>query len=163
MRLNVITDQRPRLVRPLIERAKQLAPESAEPYKYSAMYNVNSVFQYRTALEETERYIELRPTDPFGYDMKGFMLYRLGKYTDSIDALERAVELEPDDGYAYALMARDYVMLARKATLLTRRHYREKALEMRQKALDVRVPDVRRLAWLERWLRRMLPKESDEG
>jgi tetratricopeptide (TPR) repeat protein len=162
MRLNVITDQRPQLVRPLIRRAKQLAPASAEPYKYSAMYNVNSVFQYRTALDEMDRYIERRPVDPFGYDMKGFMLYRLGKYKDSIDALERAVELDPDDGYAYILMARDYAMLARKATLLTRGHYRDRALAMQQKAIEVKSPDLRRLAWLQRWLRRMLPKTTDD-
>jgi tetratricopeptide (TPR) repeat protein len=163
MRLNVITDQRPQLVRPLIDRARRLAPERAEPFKYSAMYNVNSVFQYRTALEDTEHYIERRPDDPFGYDMKGFMLYRLGEYRDSIDALEQAVELDPDDGYAYVLMARDYTMLARKATVLTRGHYREKALEMRQKAVGVSTRGARRLVWLDRWLRRMLPQESEDS
>jgi tetratricopeptide (TPR) repeat protein len=163
MRLNVITDQRPRLVRPLIDRAKELAPGSAEPFKYAAMYNVNSVFQYRTALEETEHYIERRPNDPLGHDMKGFMLYRLGKYKDSIDALDRAVELDPDDGYAYALMARAYTMLARKAAVLARRHYRNRAQEMRKKAQGVPIPDVQRLAWLDRWLQRMLPKESADG
>jgi tetratricopeptide (TPR) repeat protein len=163
MRLNVITDQRPQLVRPLIHRAKQLAPERAEPFKYSAIYNVNSMFQYRTALDETDRYIERRPDDPFGYDMRGFTLYRLGKYRDSIDALERAVRLEPEDGYAYLLMARDYAMLARNATMLTRRHYRDKALAMRKKAIRVKSPDVLRLAWLDRWLRRMLPKSADDA
>jgi tetratricopeptide (TPR) repeat protein len=156
MRLNVITDQRPNLVRPLIRRAKQLAPERAEPFKYSAVYNVNSVFQYRTALEEVERYIHLRPSDPFGHDMKGFMFYRLGKYKDSIDALERAVELDPEDDYAYALMARDYAMLARKATGLNRERYSDKALAMRQKAERVPVPDGQRLAWLDGWLRQRL-------
>mgnify|MGYP001555299695 FL=1 len=60
-------------------------------------------------------------------------------------------------------MARDYTMLARKATLLTRGHYRKKALEMRQKAMGVSLPDVRRLVWLERWLGRMLPKESEDS
>jgi tetratricopeptide (TPR) repeat protein len=156
MRLNVITDQRPNLVRPLIQRAKTLAPESAEPFKYSAIYNVNSVFQYRTALEELQRYIDLRPDDPFGHDMKGFMLYRLGRHQDSIEALERAVELDPDDDYAYALMARDYAMLARKATGLNQQRYSAKALAMRQKAAGVPVPEGQRLAWLDAWLQRRL-------
>ena len=34
MRLNVITDQRPQLVRPLIDRARRLAPERAEPFNF---------------------------------------------------------------------------------------------------------------------------------
>lgn len=156
MRLNVITDQRPNLVRPLIRRAKQLAPKSAEPFKYSAMYNVNSVFQYRTALEEIERYIDLRSDDPFGHDMKGFIFHWLSKYKNSIDALERAVELDPKDGYAYALMARNYAMLARKAIGLNKERYNDKALAMQQKAESVPVPDRQRLVWLDRWLQRWL-------
>lgn len=95
--------------------------------------------------------------------MKGFMLYRLGKYRDSIDALEQAVELNPDDGYADVLMARDYTMLARKAAVLSRGHYWERALEMRQKAVGVSIRNARRLVWLDRCLRRMLPQESEDS
>jgi tetratricopeptide (TPR) repeat protein len=152
MRLNVNTNQRPNVVRPLIERARKLAPDSAAPFKYSALYNVTAFFQYRTALDDIEHYLALRPGDPFGHDMKGFLNYRLGKYTDSIDALERAVELNPGDGYAYALMARDYALLARKAAGQSKQHYRDKALAMQVAAQHVPAPDARRLAWLERWM-----------
>jgi tetratricopeptide (TPR) repeat protein len=152
MRLYVVTGQRPNLARPLIERAKALAPGSAEPWKYSAVFNVNSFFQYRAALADIERYITLRPDDPFGHNVKGFLYYRLGKYRDSIEALERASELDPDNGYAYMLMARDYALLARKANALTRDRYRERALEMRRQAASVPAPDRQRLAWLDGWL-----------
>ncbi|MCG6985226.1 MAG: TPM domain-containing protein [Thiocapsa sp.] len=152
LRLNVITDQAPALVRPLIERAKALAAGRAATWKYAAIYNVNSVFQYRTALAEIGRFIDLRPDDPFGHDMRGFLHYRLGEYRDSIDALERAVELDPDDGYAFALMAHDYTMLARKARGLDRDSYRKRALEMQRRAAGVSEPDMQRLAWLEVWL-----------
>jgi tetratricopeptide (TPR) repeat protein len=156
LRLNVNTNQRPNTVRPLIERARNLAPGSAEPFKYSALYNITAFFQYRTALNDIERYIALRPDDPFGHDIRGFLFYRLGEYANSIKALERAVELNPDDGYAYTLMARDYALLARKAAGPVRKHYKEKALAMQDKAEQVPAPDPRRLAWLARWLKKRI-------
>jgi len=156
LRLSANTNRRPDVLHPLIKRAKQLAAESAAPYKYSALYNVTAFFQYRTALEDAERYIELRPDDPFGHDMKGFLLYRLGKYDDSIDALERAIELDSNDGYAYMIMARDYAMLARKASGLAKTRYAEKARENQQNARKVEAPDPQRLMWLDRWLKRRL-------
>ncbi len=154
LRLNVITGRRPNRVHPLIERAKQLAPNNAEPWKYSAIYNVNTFFQYRKALADIERYIALRAEDPFGYNVKGFLLYRLSKYRESIESLERAIELDPENGYAYMLMARDYTLLARKANALTKKRYRDRALAFRAKAARVAVPDGQRLAWLDGWLRR---------
>jgi len=155
-RLNVITGRRPNHVRPLLERAKKLAAERAEPYKYSAIFNVNSVFQYETALRDIEHYIERRPEDAFGYNFKGFLLYRLARYADSIDALEEAVARDPANGYAYALMARDYVLLHRKASGLAKDHYREKALAMQQKAASVPAPDPQRLHWLRTWMQRRM-------
>jgi tetratricopeptide (TPR) repeat protein len=156
LRLSANTNRRPNVVRPLIERSKELAPGSAEPYKYSALYNVTAFFQYRTALTDIERYIRLRPDDPFGHDMEGFLLYRLGKYTDSIDALQRAVEPDPEDGYAYTIMARDYTMLARKAMGLNKERFKDKALAMQRKAKSVALPDGQRLAWLDWWMKRRL-------
>ena len=156
MRLHVITDQRPNLVHPLIDKARQLAPQSPMPFKYAAIYKVNSSFQYRSALKEVRRYIALRPDDPFGYDMKGFILFRLGRYQDAIDALQEAVERDPEDGYAYALMARNYAMLARKAHWPKKDRYRDKARAMQQEAAGVALPDSVRLARLDHWLNKML-------
>jgi len=156
MRLAVNTNQRPNVVQPLLERARRLAPDNAEPFRYSALYNVTAFFQYRTALNDIEHYLGLRPDDPFGHDMQGFLYYRLGKYRDSIDALEHAVALDPDDGYAYALLARDYALLARKASGPRRQHYRDSALAMQEKATRVPVPDRQRLAWLEQWMKQRI-------
>jgi tetratricopeptide (TPR) repeat protein len=156
LRLKVITGQRPAQIRPLLERVGKLAPERPELYKYSAIFNVNSFFQYETALLDIERYIELRPSDTFGHEVKGFLLYRLGRYRDSIEALEEAVSLDDDSGYAYALMARDYVMLHRKADDLAKLRYRKKALNMLRKAESVTVPDPKRLVWLRSWMKRRL-------
>ncbi|MGD8955872.1 MAG: TPM domain-containing protein [Chromatiaceae bacterium] len=156
LRLSVNTNQRPAVVRPLIEQAKRLAPDRAEPWKYSALYNVTAFFQYRTALGDIERFIALRPDDPFGHDVKGFLLYRLGEYQDSIASLERAAELNPDDGYAYALMARDYALLARATSGLSRERYEMQARAMRRKAEAVPAADGQRLAWLDSWLSKWL-------
>jgi len=156
LRLSANTNRQPNMVHPLIERTKQLTPGSPEPYKYSALYNVTAFFQYRTALTDIERYIALRPGDPFGYDMKGFLLYRLGNYEDSLDALQRAVELDPEDGYAHTIMARDYTMLARKATGSNRERFKDDAVAMKRKAESVALPDKQRLAWLDWWMKRRL-------
>jgi tetratricopeptide (TPR) repeat protein len=155
-RLNVITGRRPNHVQPLLERAKRLAPERPEPWRYAAIFNVNSFFQYETALSDIERYIERRPGDAFGYRFKGFLFYRLGRYSDSVDALERAIELDADDGYTYALMARDYALLYRKASGLRKDRYRSKALAMQQRAAGVPAPDPQRLQRLQAWMQRRL-------
>jgi uncharacterized membrane protein YgcG len=155
-RLNVITGRRPNHVRRLLERAKKLAPDRAEPYKYSAIFNVNSFFQYATAVKDIEHYIERQPDDTFGYNVKGFLLYRLGRYADSINALEEAVARDPANGYTYALMARDYALLYQRANGLMKDRYRKKALAMQLKAASVPAPDPQRLRWLQTWMQRRL-------
>jgi tetratricopeptide (TPR) repeat protein len=156
VRLNVITGRRPNHVNPLIKQAKRLGPASAEPYKYSAIYNVNTFFQYETALEEIETYIERRPDDVFGYNFLGFLHYRLGEYRKSIDALEKAVAILEDNAYAYALMARDYALLYSAASRIDprRKHYKQTALDMLSRAEAVATPETQRIKWLKSWLRR---------
>ena len=156
MRLNVITGQRPNLVRPLIERARRLAPDAPEPFKYAAIYNANSFFQYRTALEDIAGYLELRPQDAFGHRMRGFLKYRLGRYAEAIEALEEAADLERDDGYAYSLMARSYALLARKAEGGEKVRLTSLARTMQRRAAQASGPDAQRVAWLKRWLERRI-------
>ena len=156
LRLNVITGQRPNLIMPLIEKAKQLAPRTPETFKYASIYHVNAFFQYETALKEIERYQDLLPNDPFAYRMKGFLLYRLGRYTESIEVLDVAIELDSGDDYTYGLMARDYALLARQTTGSEKRSHQTKARDMRDKAANVSPPGSQRLAWLDRWLQARL-------
>jgi hypothetical protein len=155
-RINVITGRRPNHVQPLLKRAKRLNPGHPEPHRYSAIYNVNTFFQYKTALEDIEAYIEQRPDDAFGYNMKGFLHYRLGDYQQSIDVLNKAVEVNPDNVYAYALMARDYALLYQQANKLDPRRsgYKTAALAMLRNAKAAPTHDARRMAWLTSWLKR---------
>lgn len=154
-RLNVITGRRPNHVTPLLKQAKLLNPDSALPYKYAAIYNVNTFFQYRTALAEIEAYLERRPGDTFGYNFLGFLHYRLGDYRKSIDALEKAVAINTNNAYAYGLMARDYALLHIRASNIDPRRagYRRQALAMLRKAETAATPDPQRIAWLKSWLR----------
>ena len=155
-RLNVISGQRANHVTPLIKRAKQLDPASALPYKYSAIYNVNSFFQYETALQDIETYLEKQTGDAFGYNVKGFLHYRLGNYRKSIDALEQALVFSADNVYTYALMSRDYALLYSKANKLDPRRagYRKQALAMLHKAETATPQDAARVERLQRWLQR---------
>ncbi len=155
-RLNVIIGRRPNHVQPLLKRAKQLNPVHPEPDRYSAIYNVNTFLQYKTALRDIEAYIEKRPDDVFGYNVKGFLHYRLGDYQDSIDVLNRAIQVNPDNAYAYALMARDYALLYKDAKKLDARRagYKTAALAMLRNAKATPTPDARRVAWLTSWLKR---------
>lgn len=155
-RLNVITGRRPNHVHPLLEQAKKLNPESVEPHKYSAIYNVNTFFQYKTALKEMKIYSDKRPDDVLGHNFLGFLYYWLGDFKQSIAALSRAIELSPDNAYAYALMARNYALLYDRAKKIDPRRggYKQSALDMLHKAETVATPDVMRIAWLRPWLKR---------
>jgi tetratricopeptide (TPR) repeat protein len=155
-RLNIISGRRPNHVAPLIKRAKKLDPESALPYKYAAIFNVNSFFQYETALQDIETYIEKQPEDAFGYNVKGFLHYRLGNYRKSIDALEQALGFSADNVYSYALMSRDYALLYSKANKLDPRRagYRKQALAMLHQAETAMPQDTARVDRLKHWLQR---------
>ncbi len=156
LRLNVVTGRRPNTVQPLVQRAKTLNPDSADPYKYAAIYNVNTFLQYNTSLKDIDTYIDKRPSDVFGYNVKGFLLYRLGDYRGSIDVLERAAAIDPDNVYAYALMARNYALLHQKSTKLDRRRpeYKRGVREMLLRAQAAPTPDASRVARLRHWLAR---------
>ena len=155
-RLNVITGRRANHIHPLLEKAKTLNQNAAEPYKYSAIYNVNSFFQYETALQDIEIYVDKRPDDAFGHSFIGFLHYRLGNYDESIIASSKAVEFNPDNAYAYSLMARDYALLYQNAGALDPRKsgYKNLALDMYRKAETVATPDYNRISWLRAWLKR---------
>jgi hypothetical protein len=112
LRLRVITAQRPRGIRELVSLARSLAPERPESWKYSAIHHVSAFLQYRTALDDIERYVELAPHDAFGWAMKAFLHERLGEGRASLEALERAVQATPAEPAIDAAMARIRARLA---------------------------------------------------
>jgi tetratricopeptide (TPR) repeat protein len=157
-RLNVITARRPTHVKPLLERLKKLAPNQADVYKYAAIYDVQSFFQYETALTEMRAYVKLRPEDAFGHNFIGFLHHQLGDNEASIESLERAVEISPDNVYAYSLLARDHALLASSARSdSSRRRHREQAFAMLRRAEASPTPSPARVERLRKWLDGKLP------
>jgi Zn-dependent protease with chaperone function len=114
-RLNVITGRRPTHVHPLLARLRKLAPSNPEVHKYAAIYNVNSFFQYETALADMLTYVKLRPLDAFGHSFVGFLHYQLGDHRAAVDSLRRALEIAPNDAYANRWFARSRARLSRRA------------------------------------------------
>ena len=154
MRLNVITGRRPNHVIPLIKRAKQLAPNSPEPYKYAAIYNVNTFFQYNTAAKEIGEYLERDGEPVFGYNVLGFTHYRMRRYDKALDALQQALQRDPDNVYALSLMARIYGLQYRKAGKrnVASAALAEKARRYLARARNVPTDDIERVNRVERWL-----------
>jgi tetratricopeptide (TPR) repeat protein len=142
---------------PLLKRLRKLSADNPQVYKYSAIYHVNSFFQYKTALRDMQVYVDARPHDAFAHNFIGFLYYRLGDYAASIDSLERAVEITSDNVYAFSLLARDYALLYRRADDdSARRRYREQSLAMLRRAASSPTPDATRVARLRTWLDRRL-------
>jgi len=153
-RLNVITGRRPNHVMPLLKHAKSLNPSDPTAWMYAAVYNVNTFFQYETALRDIRTYIDLAPNDYLGHDFLGFLHYRLGEYQQSIKALKDSVHLNSNNVYAYCLLARNYALLYRDANRLNPRRaaYKDQVFEMLAKAETNATTDPIRVAWLKSWL-----------
>lgn len=140
---------------PLLNKAKQLNPLSALPYKYSAILNVDTNFQYKTALEELKEYVKREPCDVFGWNFLGYLYYCLEDYSQAIDAFNKAVQLQIDNCYAFCKLSMAYGELYLRANVLDprRSYYKNSVKEMFNKAQAVPASDKRRIGWLKSWLR----------
>lgn len=154
LRLNVITGRRPNHVQPLIERAKSLNPDDPIPYKYAAIYNVNSFFQYKTALNEIEAYLDHGGDVIFGHSVEGFLHYRLNQYEKAVVALDKVLNSAPNDIYALSLLARVYGLRYLGSSELDprRAHYQAKAKEYLRRAQDVPEGEVGRVSRVTNWM-----------
>jgi tetratricopeptide (TPR) repeat protein len=100
----------------LLQKAKKLNPEDPRPDKYMAIANVDAFYQYETALKSLDAYIEKVPGDVFGYNFRGYILYRKGQDAEASDALEAALALAPENCYAHYYLARIYARRYESAT-----------------------------------------------
>jgi tetratricopeptide (TPR) repeat protein len=129
-RLRISTAQRPNLVQPVLDRLLALEPVPPQALQYAAVYQVNAFLQYRTALDFAERYSAQRPQDSWGYNMQGFLHYRLSQFEPALQAHRRALALDPHSGYAHTQLARIYTQLYRRGeTQVQRERYRHLAEE----------------------------------
>lgn len=155
-KLYTITSLSPKKRIAFLKKAKQLNPDNPEPYKYLGIVYLDAFYQFESAAKEMEAFLKRNPQDVFGRNYLGYLYYCLKNYYGALEQLIAAVELRPDNCYGYAKLSRVYTGLYLKVSKLDIRRsgYRQKAEEMYERASAVASPDLRRIHWLERYLRR---------
>ncbi len=61
---------------------------------------------YPMAAEAVEKYIQMRPEDPWGYYVKGWLIFLAGKLDESVPFLARAAEMDPKQADPLHLLGR---------------------------------------------------------
>ena len=153
-KLYAITSLSPKKRISLLKKAKELNPDSPEPYKYLGIVHLDAFYQFTSAIKEMEEYVERRPEDVFGHNYLGYLYYSEKKYKPAIKELKKAIQLRADNCYAYAKLSRAYAGLFLNSAKLDPRRsgYRQKALMMFEKASATESADPRRINWLRRYL-----------
>ena len=141
---------------PILKKAKQLNPQSPFPYKYLAIAYVDSTYQYKSAIKEMKEYVRREPQDVFGHNFLGYLYFQVGDYEKAIKEFNEAVKLRPDNCYAYCKLSRSYTQLYLQRSQLDPRRilYKNLAIEMFHKAKNTATPNLRRIGWLEDWLKK---------
>ncbi|MFC1703317.1 TPM domain-containing protein [Candidatus Omnitrophota bacterium] len=155
-RLKTITAMRPQEVFSVLKKAKQLNPQSSQPYKYIAIRHVDANFQYKTAMPEIKEYIKREPKNPFGYKFLGFLHYQLKEFEQAVKQFKKAQEIEPNSLYTFCKLSRCYAELSSgRATLDPRKEIdKNLALEMLEKAKTLSYQGPGRVRLLQRFLKK---------
>ncbi len=129
----------------LLNKAKSLKQDHPEVLKNLAIAHVDAHYQYKTALEFMQRYVVLRPADPFGHLYRGYLLLMLDQASAAIDSLEEGLVLEPENIYGLCKLARAYLARAKKED-------RKRAKGLLKK-LENLAPGHIRVQWLKQALK----------
>jgi len=153
-RLYTITSLSPKKRMSFLKQARELNPDSPEPYKYLGIVHLDAFYQFEPAIREMEAYVARRPDDVFGHNYLGYLYYCEKRYKPAIEELEQAVRLRADNCYAYAKLSRAYTGLYLQSSKLDPRRpgYRRKAGAMLEQASATESADPRRIKWLRRYL-----------
>jgi tetratricopeptide (TPR) repeat protein len=74
-------------------------------------YSYNYLDQYKRAINDYTRAIELDPEDAMAYNNRGIAYADLGQYKQAIRDYDRAIELNPEYAAAYNNRGNAYLML----------------------------------------------------
>ncbi|MCG7521229.1 M48 family metalloprotease [Ruegeria sp. Ofav3-42] len=94
-----------------MRRAKEESAEDIRLMRQAAAYHQNrDLARARAAIDGA---LEIRPDDPFYYELKGQILLENRQFSEAVDAYGRAVEMAPNDalilaGYGRALLAQGH-------------------------------------------------------
>jgi tetratricopeptide (TPR) repeat protein len=152
-RLYTIVSMGPKAIT-ILQKAKQLNPDSPLPYKYLAIEYVDAYYQYKTAIQELKEYVKRMPEDAFGHNFLGYLYLCVDEYEEAVKELEQAIKINPDNCYSYCKLSRCYAQLYLKSNALDPRRgqYKNSALEMLNKAQNTPAPNQRRIEWLKQFL-----------
>jgi len=129
----------------LLKKAHDLQPGHPDVFKYLAIAHVDAHYQYKTALEYINSYVDLRPDDTFGHFFRGYLLLMEKRYDEAIGALENGLNLEPGNIYGLSKLARCYYNRNKGGD-----QQRARKLLNRLRLLD---SEHLRVKWLEDFLR----------
>lgn len=134
-----------------LNKAKQLNPDSALPYKYLAIAHTDAHYQYKTAITELSEYVKRVPEDVFGHNFLGYLYYCVDSYAKAAEELNKAIELKPNNNYAYYYLCRSYGQLYLEASDmdLRRQEYKRRAIEAFDKTQK---SAAKRIDWLRDYL-----------
>ena len=159
-RLYTITSMGPTRHISLLKRAKEIEPQNPLPYKYLAIAYVDSNYQYKKAIKEMLEYTQMLPEDIFGHNFLGYLFLCVGNYKEAIKEFKTVLKMDSNNCYGCCKLARSYgnLYLSSSKYDLRRNSYRELTIEMLKKAKEVCTDfdGMRRLSWLENWVREKL-------
>ncbi|MGI9537343.1 MAG: TPM domain-containing protein [Desulfocapsaceae bacterium] len=130
----------------LLNKARELQPDHPGVLKYLAIAHVDAHYQYETALPLLQRYVELRPEDPFGYFFLGYLHLMINQPEQAIALLRKGLVLDPENVYGLCKLARAHRLRGTKEDL-------DQAAAILETLQEI-APDHLRVGWLQKELSR---------
>ncbi|NLF82549.1 MAG: hypothetical protein GX568_01010 [Candidatus Gastranaerophilales bacterium] len=96
---------------PVLEQLKTNFPDKADVYKYAAMVHINSQSDYKAAIAEMEKYVQLKPAYEYGHNFLGFLYSNAHEYKKAQGEFERALQINRLSCYASSKLAPVYYNL----------------------------------------------------
>ena len=130
----------------LLDKALALQPNHAGALKHLAIAQVDAHYQYESARPLMERYVQVKPDDPFGYFYLGYLHLMLDQPEQAIAWLHKGLSMEAASVYGLSKLARAH--LARGTD-----KDRREAAAILEKLREIS-PDHLRVGWLEHAIER---------
>jgi tetratricopeptide (TPR) repeat protein len=92
----------------LLTKADGLQTDHPDVIRSLAIAHVDAHYQYKTALNLMDRYVDLRPQDSFGHFYRGYLQLMENQPGKAIQSLEKGLSLEPANIYGRCKLARAY-------------------------------------------------------
>lgn len=128
----------------LLNKANELEQDHPDVLRNLAIAHVDAHYQYKTALQLMDRYVRLRPEDPFGHFYHGYLLLMEKQWGKAINTLKEGLTREPANIYGLCKLARAYHARGERGD-------QNRAADILAK-LTKMAPDHLRVKWLKRML-----------